>query len=90
MNSPLKESLASKKLWFSLFAVFIAFIFAILSSSYLPTMKEMYSTFTGLLEMVTATYLTGNLANKFILGRNTPKAKKKPDAAKPELPTDNK
>lgn len=64
-----KESLASKKLWFSVFAVAMGFVFAYISAKHVPTMIPMYETFAGILIAVTAAYLTGNIANKLVLSK---------------------
>ena len=64
-----KESISSKKLWFAVGSVLIAFVYAVLAASKLPELKGMYDTFTSVLEFIAAAYLTGNIANKWVVGR---------------------
>jgi len=83
MHHPtLKESAASKKFWFAVMAVVAGFVFALLACK-LVLLKEMYSSFTGLLEFITSAYLVGNVANKFVLGNASKKKKKSPPVEQP-------
>lgn len=75
MPSKLKESIASKKLLFSLFSVGIGFLFAVIAATKLPELKSMFETFTGLVEFICASYLGGNVLNKYVLGNSKNKAK---------------
>lgn len=75
----LKESVASKKFWFAVMAIVAGFVFALLATiNSLSVLKELYSSFTGLLEFITSAYLVGNVANKFVLGNAAKKKKKIP------------
>jgi nitrogen fixation protein FixH len=79
----LKESITSKKFWFAMFAILIGFGFAIVAAVKLTEMKSMFETFTGLIEFVTATYLTGNVANKWVVGK-TLATKAAPEETEPK------
>lgn len=70
----LKESVASKKLWFSIGAIAVLYVFARVASDR-PTMAPLYDTFAGSVLGVCALYLAGNVTNKLVLS----KAPKKPD-----------
>lgn len=59
----------SKKLWFSIGVIAMAFIYAILASTIIPNMGSYYENFTGILEFIAGAYLTGNVANKFVVGK---------------------
>lgn len=89
------DTITSKKLWFAVGACLLAFVYAVLAAWKLPELKGMFETFTGLLEFVSAAYLTGNLANKWITGKVDagepvipPIITKKPAAAKQPLVAD--
>lgn len=69
MKSSYKEALSSKKLWFSVFAISIAFVFAFVAAKYVLTMVPMYETFSGTVIAITAAYLTGNVVNKLVLSK---------------------
>ncbi len=71
------DGYGSKKFLFAIGVCLLAFGYAVLAATGLPTLKEMFSTFVGILEVVTAAYLTGNIANKWVA------AKADPTAAKP-------
>ena len=66
----LKESIASKKLWFAVAAILFSLGFAFLAAVKFIEMKSMYESFNGLIEFVVAAYLSGNVANKFIVGKH--------------------
>lgn len=85
----LKESVASKKFWFAVLAIGAGFVFAILAAWKLTEMKSMYDGFTGLVEFVVAAYLSGNIANKWVVGKHMGdnKKKKKKGDADPADPT---
>lgn len=84
MHQPLKESVASKKFWFAVMAIIAGFVFALLATiNSLSVLKELYSSFTGLLEFITSAYLVGNVANKFVLGNAAKKKKKIPPVEQP-------
>ena len=78
----MKESISSKKLWFAVGSVLIAFVYALLAASKLPELKPMFETFTGVLEFIAAAYLTGNIANKWVVGRM--------ENGQPDIPTPQK
>lgn len=86
----MKESISSKKLWFTVFAVAVSFAFAWLASERYPNMEHMYSRFVDLVEFCVAGYVVGNVANKYVLGKAAPAVKHlvaKPDP-KPVDPLD--
>jgi hypothetical protein len=64
----------SKKLWFSVFCIVLAFSYALLSATILPKLESSYSVFTGVLEFIAAAYLTGNITNKMIVAKTVPVA----------------
>lgn len=85
-----KESLSSKKLWFSVGCVAMAFLYAILAATVMPGLLELYKEFVGVLEFIAAAYLTGNVANKWVVGKvssdtEKPKAVKAPPGG-PKVP----
>src|SRR5574343_238142 len=59
----------SKKLWFAIGVIVFAFAFAVLSATTMPTLAPMFEQFCSVLEFVSAAYLTGNVANKFVAGK---------------------
>jgi len=59
----------SKKLWFAVGVIVFAFAFAVLSATVTPTLAPMFEQFCGVLEFVSAAYLTGNVANKFVAAK---------------------
>lgn len=64
----------SKKFWFVVGAVLVAFAFAALAGSVAPEMRPMYDSFLGFLEFSTGGYVFGNLVNKLVVGRIVKKA----------------
>lgn len=72
-KSELKESLASKKFWFAILAIVSCFVYAAIANDH---MVKMYEQFTGVVEFVTAGYLVGNVANKWVLGKTKKKTPK--------------
>jgi len=64
-----KESIASKKFWFAIIAVLFSLGFAFLAAIKFAEMKSMYESFNGLVEFVVATYVGGNVLNKYIVGK---------------------
>lgn len=68
------DGYGSKKFLFAIGVCVLAFAYAVLAATGLPSLKEMFSTFTGILEVVTAAYLTGNIANKWVAGKVDPTA----------------
>lgn len=84
VKNDLKESVASKKLWFSVFAVMIGFVFGVLVGIF--KWDNSYSTFTGLLEFVTATYLTGNIASRAVSAYHAKVTGPKPEDPKAKKP----
>jgi hypothetical protein len=71
----LKESISSKKFWFSIFALLLGFFFTILAATKLSELKSMFDTFVNLIQFIVASYLTGNVANKFFVARATQSTK---------------
>lgn len=66
--SSFKESMASKKFWFSVGAVGILYVFARVASDNSP-MVPMYGEFVGGVVGITGAYLLGNLGNKWVLSK---------------------
>lgn len=62
----MEDTLSSKKLWFSVGAVILTFIYCILAATKIPGLQESLSGFTGLLEFVVGAYLSGNVLNKAV------------------------
>lgn len=62
----------SKKLWFSVGVILIAFIYAILAATVIPNLGALYDNFTGILEFIAGAYLTGNVANKLVIAKANP------------------
>lgn len=63
------DTLKSKKFWFASGVVIISFIYALLAAIWFPALGGLFETFSGIVEFVTAAYLTGNVANKFVAGK---------------------
>jgi len=63
------DGYGSKKFWFAVGVVAVAFLYAVLAATHLPALKAMFETFSGILEFVTVAYLTGNVANKWVAGK---------------------
>jgi xanthine dehydrogenase iron-sulfur cluster and FAD-binding subunit A len=82
----MRESISSKKLWFSVGCVLLAFVYTLLAASKFPEMKSLFDGFTGVLEFIAAAYLTGNIANKWVVGKVAPAAEPEPKPAKPKPP----
>jgi len=72
------DGYGSKKFLFAIGVCILAFGYAVLAATGLPNLKEMFSTFVGILEVVTAAYLTGNIANKWVAAKADPTAAKPP------------
>ena len=85
------DTWTSKKLWFSVGVILLAFTYALLAASLLPNLAHLFDAFTGILEFIAGAYLTGNVANKLVIAKANagtvpdPKAPAKP-AAKPVAP----
>lgn len=62
----------SKKLWFSVGVIGVAFVFAVLAATLMPKLEPMYSAFLGILEFTAGAYLTGNVANKLVIAKANP------------------
>lgn len=86
----MKESIASKKLWFTVGVVAVGFAYAVIAAIWLHEMQSMFETFCGLLEFCTGAYVLGNVGNKWVLGRATvaPKKAKPPEPEEPSDPLD--
>ncbi len=76
------DGYGSKKFWFAVGIVAVAFSYAVLAASSLPALKPMFETFSGILEFVTVAYLTGNVASKWVAGKAGITAKKAASVAK--------
>jgi len=82
----------SKKLWFAVGVITIAFLYSVLAASVLPNMEHTYDAFMGILEFAAGAYLTGNVANKLVIAKANPgtlpepKAPVKPAAAPAKTP----
>ena len=61
-----KDTIKSKKLWFSVGATLSLVAFALLAAKF-PALIPLYDTFTGGVVGITTVYLTGNVANKWVL-----------------------
>lgn len=68
----MEDGLSSKKFWFSIGVVLLAFVYALLAASSYPALEGMFGVFTGFLEVVTGAYLIGNLGNKYIVSKMQP------------------
>lgn len=68
----MRDGITSKKFWFAVGVIAIAFLYAVLAATKVQDLKSMYQTFTGVLEFVTAAYLTGNIANKWVAAKAEP------------------
>lgn len=78
----------SKKLWFSIGVIALAFVYALLAATFVPNLGSYFDGFTGILEFIAGAYLTGNIANKFVVGKAgatvvDPKPAVKPPAKAP-------
>lgn len=62
----------SKKLWFAVFAIGLAFLFPVLAAWRLPEMGEYYKDFKDFLEFIVGAYLSGNVANKLVIAKANP------------------
>ena len=77
----------SKKLWFSVGIIAIAFVYALLSATVVPNLGALYDNFTGILEFIAGAYLTGNVANKLVIAKANPGAvESKPTPKAPAKP----
>lgn len=65
----MKDGYGSKKFWFAIGVVGIGFTYSVMAATRFPEMRSIFDTFAGILEFVTAAYLTGNVANKFVAGK---------------------
>lgn len=87
----MQDGPGSKKFLFSIGVCLLAFIYTLLAATKLPELKGLIDAFTGLLEFVTGAYLTGNIANKFVAGREERLAAKaapaKPDPLDKDIPS---
>lgn len=66
------DGYGSKKFLFAIGVCVLAFGYAVLAGTVMPSLKDMFGTFTSILEVVTAAYLTGNIANKWVAGKVDP------------------
>ena len=66
------DSWKSKKLWFSVGMVMMAFVYAVLGATIMPNLLKFYENFTGILEFFGGAFLLGNLGNKFIISKSNP------------------
>lgn len=74
----------SRKLWFSIYAIAVMVV-AALAGARMPAFAPMYDTLVGGIVAVTAAFLTGNVAAKWVIGKSVgskEQPKKKP--AEPE------
>lgn len=87
MNPDLNDGGAkSRKLWFSVYSIAVMVI-AALAGAHMPAFAPMYDTLVGGIVAVTAAFLTGNVAAKWVIGKAVggSNAKKKP--AEPQKET---
>ncbi len=61
----------SRKLWFSVFAIFIVYLGLRLAAGN-DTFKPLYETFVGGVVGISALFLAGNLGGKFVSTKATP------------------
>ena len=83
MKLDLKESISSKKFLFVIGSVWAMFLFAALAAWKLTPMATMYDAFVGGVITLAGMYLTGNVANKYVIGKHVV-AKAALDAGAPE------
>lgn len=70
MTVSLKESITSKKFIFVIGCVGALFGFAVVAAWKLILMAPMYDAFVGGVIALAGIYLTGNVANKFVVGKH--------------------
>lgn len=81
------DTWASKKLWFAVGVIVIAFLYSVLAATVMPNMEHTYDAFMGILEFAAGAYLTGNVANKLVIAKANPGTVPAP-AAKPAAKKD--
>lgn len=81
----LKESISSKKFLFVIGCVWALFIFAYISASRLAPMIPMFDTFVGGVLGLAGLYLTGNVANKWVIGKVSGSTTSRPEPEDPEV-----
>ena len=59
----------SRKLWFSVYAITVMVLAALIGAR-LPAFAPMYDTLVGGIVAVTAAFLTGNVAAKWVIGKS--------------------
>lgn len=64
----MRDTITSKKLWFSVGAIAAMFGFALMSAK-ITMIGPMFDSFVGGVVAITGLFLTGNVANKWIAGR---------------------
>lgn len=69
-NVQLKEAISSKKFLFVIGSVWAMFLFAALAAWKLNMMTSMYDAFVGGVIALAGMYLTGNVANKYVVGKH--------------------
>jgi hypothetical protein len=67
----------SRKLWFSVYSIGVMTVAALVGSR-LPTFAPMYDTLVGGIVAVTAAFLTGNVAAKWVIGKSVGSAGQQP------------
>lgn len=80
----LKESISSKKFLFVIGCVWALFAFAYIAASRLTPMVPMFDTFVGGVLGLAGLYLTGNVANKWVMGKVSGSTVSRPDPEDPE------
>lgn len=84
MKHELKESISSKKFLFVIGCVWALFAFAYLAASHLNPMIPMFDTFVGGVLGLAGLYLTGNVANKWVMGKVSGSTVSGPNPEDPE------
>ena len=74
------KGLNSRKLWFTIFAVFSAFLFPVVAVWKLPTLLPLYQEFCSTLIALTGLYLVGNVGSKYVFASNAHKFKQTEEA----------
>jgi hypothetical protein len=82
----------SRKLWFSVYAITVMVASALIGAR-LPAFAPMYDTLVGGIVAVTAAFLTGNVAAKWVIGKSVvttaESPKKKPAESKETQPVEH-
>lgn len=83
----MRDGYGSKKFWFAIGVCLLGFVYCLIAV-HTTELKGMFDGFTGLLEFVTGAYLTGNIANKWVVGKAESDMAKVVPPAKPKDPLD--